>query len=358
LLIASSLVTTVLIPAEEFRPETEFQEAGKASGRALAYLAHFYLGDLFGTAYDLSTILILWFAGSSAMAGLLNIVPRYLPRYGMAPKWAKATRPLVLVFTAICFLVTILFKADVEAQGGAYATGVLALMSSAAIAVTLSAKGVLKVAFVLISLVFVYTTGVNVIEQPEGIKIATMFIVGIVFTSLVSRVYRTTELRVEKIEMDEAAERFIEEASRGEIRIIANRCQAGDELEYKLKEREQREDNHIPKEDPVLFLEVKVCDASEFSDVMKVKGIEVDGYKVLRAESAAVPNAIAALLLHLRDKTGKLPHAYFGWSEGNPISYIFKYIAFGEGDTAPVTHEVLRQAEEDPERRPTIHVGG
>ena len=173
-----------------------------------------------------------------------------------------------------------------------------------------------------------------------------------------SRVYRTTELRVEKIEMDEAAERFIEEASSGEIRIIANRCQAGDELEYRLKEKEQREDNHIPKDDPVLFLEVKVCDASEFSDVMKVKGVEVDGYKVLRAESAAVPNAIAALLLYLRDKTGKIPHAYFGWSEGNPISYLFKYIAFGEGDTAPVTHEVLRQAEEDPERRPTIHVGG
>jgi hypothetical protein len=359
LLISSSLVTTVLIPAEEFRPETEFQEAGKASGRALAYLAHFYLGDLFGTAYDLSTILILWFAGSSAMAGLLNIVPRYLPRYGMAPNWAKATRPLVLVFTAICFLVTVLFKADVEAQGGAYATGVLALMTSAAIAVTLSVKGVLKAAFVLISLVFLYTTGVNVIEQPEGIKIATMFIVGIVFTSLVSRVYRTTELRVEKIEMDEAAERFIKEADKsGEIRIIANRCQAGDELEYRMKEKEQREDNHIPKDDPVLFLEVKVCDASEFSDVMKVKGIEIDGYKILRAESAAVPNAIAALLLHLRDKTGKLPHAYFGWSEGNPISYLFKYIAFGEGDTAPVTHEVLRQAEEDPEQRPTIHVGG
>src|ERR1044072_7099110 len=121
------------------------------------------------------------------MAGLLNIVPRYLPRYGMAPDWAKATRPLVLVFTGICFLVTILFKADVEAQGGGYETGVLALISSAAIAVTLSVKGKLKVVFVLISLVFLYTTVVNVIEQPEGIKIATMFIVGIVFTSLVSR---------------------------------------------------------------------------------------------------------------------------------------------------------------------------
>jgi hypothetical protein len=359
-LISSSLVTTMLIPAEAFRPETAFQEAGEANGRALAYVAHHYLGDVFGTVYDLSTILILWFAGSSAMAGLLNIVPRYLPRYGMAPNWAKATRPLVLVFTMVCFLVTVLFKADVDAQGGAYATGVLALMSSAAIAVTLSFwdQGWRRWPFLLITLVFLYTTGVNIIEQPSGIKIASLFIVGIIFTSLISRVYRTTELRVDQVVLDEAAQKIIEEASRGEIRIITNRCDRGDVSEYRLKEKEKREDNHIPASDPVIFFEVKLGDASDFSGELKIRGFDVEGYKVLRTESPAVPNAIAAFMLYLRDQTSKIPHVYFGWSEGNPLTYLLKYVAFGEGDTAPVTHEVLRQAEEDPERRPAVHVGG
>lgn len=360
-LIASSIVTTLLIPADAFRPETPTQEAGPANGRALAYLAHFYLGDLFGTAYDVSTISILWFAGSSALAGLLNIVPRYLPRFGMAPEWARATRPLVVVFTVTCFIVTILFEADVDAQGGAYATGVLALMTSAAIAVTLSARRLgqrSQWAFMVISLIFLYTTIVNIIEQPEGLKIATVFIVAIVISSLVSRVWRSTELRVERIELDDTAREFVRRAAKGTIRIITNRRDRGDLQEYQTKEKEKRTDNHIPAGEPIIFFEVTPGDASEFSAVLRITGTRIDGFQVLRAESAAVPNAIAAFLLFLRNETGKLPHVYFGWSEGNPLSYLLKYVAFGEGDTAPVTHEVLRQAEKDPERRPIVHVGG
>jgi hypothetical protein len=361
LLLASSIVTTLLIPAEEFRPETLTQEAGSANGRALAYVAHEYLGHVFGTAYDISTISILWFAGSSALAGLLNIVPRYLPRYGMAPEWARATRPLVVVFTLICFVVTILFRADVDAQGGAYATGVLALMTSAAIAVTLSARRRnqrKQWLFLLISLVFTYTTITNIVEQPEGIKIATIFIVVIVLSSLFSRVWRSTELRVERVELDDNAREFIRKAAKGTVRIITNRIDRGDAQEYEAKEKEKRLDNHIPAGEPILFFEVTPGDASEFSGVLRVRGETVEGFQILRTESPAVPNAIAAFLLFLRNETGKLPHVYFGWSEGNPVSYLLKYIAFGEGDTAPITHEVLRQAERDPEQRPIVHVGG
>lgn len=359
-LVTSSLVTTLLIPP------AEFQAGGSANGRALAYLAHQYLGSLFGTIYDLSTMAILWFAGASAMAGLLNLVPRYLPRYGMAPDWARAVRPLVLVYTAIAFIVTLIFEANVEAQGGAYATGVLVLMSSAAVAVTLSVyrqgagrgqNWVGTVLFGAIAIVFFYTTIVNIIERPDGIHIATFFIAAIIITSLISRVFRSTELRVVGMELDDTARQFIDQLRQQQTRLIAHRPQKGNALEYQLGEKKVRENNHLPSTDPILFLEVQVTDASVFMDVIRIQGVEVEGYRILRMQSAAVPNAIAALLLYIRDRTGILPHVYFGWTEGNPIQYLLRFILFGEGDVPVVTREVLRKAEPDPARRPGIHVG-
>ncbi|HET6504762.1 MAG TPA: amino acid transporter [Amycolatopsis sp.] len=355
-LITSSFVTTVLIP------QAEFQAGGPANGRALAYLAHNYLGGAFGTVYDVSTIAILWFAGASAMAGLLSLVPRYLPRYGMAPSWAAATRPLVIVISVIAFVITWLFDASVDAQGGAYATGVLVLISSAALAVTLSAfrKGhrIAFVAYLLITLVFVYTTIANIFERPDGVKIAAFFIFAIIAVSFVSRASRSLELRVERVEFDAAAKRLLAKAVReGHIRIIANEPDARDENEYREKEKEAREDNHIPHDSSLIFLEVTITDASEFESTLTVHGQKRSGYRVLRVKSPSIANAIAAILLAIRDETGLLPHIYFAWTEGNPFKFLLRYIFSGDGDIAPVTREILRRAEPEPPQRPMVHVG-
>jgi hypothetical protein len=352
-LIGSSLVTTLLIPSEAF------QEGGAANGRALAYLAHELLGGVFGTIYDIGTIAILWFAGASAMAGLLNLVPRYLPPYGMAPEWVRATRPLTLVFTAVAFAVTMLFDADVDAQGGAYATGVLFLMSSASMAVTLAnwRHRRRRWLYLFMTAVFAYTTAANIVERPEGIKIASFFIVAIVFSSLLSRALRATEVRISSVRLSATARAFVDEIAPHPVRIIAHRPDKRAEQEYDVKERQAREDHSLGDGEPVIFLEVGHGDASEFKNDLLVRGLRVGPHRVLRCTSPAVPNAIAALLLHLRDATGLIPHAYFGWTEGNPIAYLLRYLFLGEGDTAPVTREVLRKAIENPLERPRIHVG-
>ena len=349
-LVTSSIVTTLLIPA------AEFQRGGQAYGRALAYLAHRDLGVAFGTAYDLATIMILWFAGASALTGLLNLVPRYLPRYGMAPEWARASRPLVLLITAIGMFVTFVFDAGVESQAGAYATGVLVLMTSTALAAMIGTPA-RRMFFGVITAVFLYTTVVNIVERPEGIKIAAWFIIGIIGASLVSRVMRSTELRAHGVDYDQFAQVFVQSAAGQPVRIIANRPDTGQPSEYAAKLREATDAHHLPPEAKVLFLEIRPGDASNFSDVLHVQGRRVGSFEVLSVVSPAIPNAIAALLIDLRDRTGQIPHAYFGWTEGNPITYLLKFLAFGEGDTAPVTREVLRQAEPVPSRRPRIHVG-
>jgi hypothetical protein len=357
-LVTSSFVTTLLIPPRAFQP------GGDASGRALAYLAHLYLGNGFGTAYDISTIAILWFAGASAMAGMLNLIPKYLPRYGMAPQWSRAVRPLVLVLISIAFLVTWLFDADVNAQGGAYATGVLVLFTSAGAAVTLAARRAgqrrLSWAFAVITLVFVYTTVDNVIERPDGVKIGACFIAAILAVSFASRLSRSFELRTTDVHLDGTAEMFLRDCARRTIRLVANEPDDGrrDRSEYDDKLRQIRDDQDLPDDADVVFVEVTVTDPSDFESRLDVHGQVMHGHhRVLTLESSSVPNALAALLLHVRDVTGVTPHIYFEWTEGNPAANFARFLLFGSGEVAPVTREVLRRNEPRRRRRPHVHVG-
>ncbi|GAB3386043.1 APC family permease [Humibacter soli] len=355
-LLTSSFTTTVLIPQKDFQP------GGPANGRALAFLAHEYLGEGFGTVYDISTIAILWFAGASAMAGLLNLVPRYLPRYGMAPQWAKAIRPLVVVFTLIAFLITLVFDANVDAQGGAYATGVLVLITSASVAVTLSALRKRQhrrlIAFTVISVVFLYTTIANIFERPEGVRIAALFILGILAVSILSRVRRSFQLRATSVRLGLTAAGFVSEDAEefGAVRIVSHQPGEDTAFEYAQKSKDERRIAHIPRGSPIIFLEVLPSDSSDFEEDLEITGVAKHGYRVLQVRSGNVPNTIAAVLLQIRDETGVVPEIYFGWNEGNPISNMFRFLITGTGEIAPVTREVLREAERDPKRRPHVHV--
>lgn len=355
-LIGSSIVTTTLIPAEEFA------HGGKANGRALAYLAYEFLGDGFGIAYDVVTIAILWFAGASAMAGLLNLIPNYLPKYGMAPDFIAAPRPLVIVLTAIAVAVTIIFEADVDAQGGAYATGVLALIASAAVAATLATwqegRRLQSAAFGVVTLVFAYTLASNIRARPDGLEIASLFIVGILGTSVLSRVMRSTELRAERIIADDAALEIIRRASAsGSMRVVCNRPEGEDAAGYLAKEAEERAIHNIAASDPIIFLEVYVADSSEFRSALVVTGHVVAQANILRVTATTIPNSIAAIMLWLRDHTGIVPHAYMEWTEGGPFLHAAQFLMFGKGETAPIAREILRKHEEDRSLRPFVHVG-
>ncbi len=351
-LMATSVITTVLIPARAFA------EGGDANGRAMAWLAHHYAGNVLGTAYDISTILILGFAGASAMAGLLNLIPRYLPKFGMAPEWAKASRPLVLVFMGIATVVTLLFRADVDAQGGAYATGVLVLITSASVAVMLSVwQTKLRAGFIVITAVFAYTTLANIVERPEGLKISSIFIACILLSSFISRVLRSTELRITEVEMDEAADLLLAEDEDQLIRLVARGPEDGSSPEaLDVSDWKVRHFHNLSDDECLFFFEVIRGDASDFSEKLSVTGRHVGRHRIFSAKSPVVANSIAAMLIYLERRTGKVPHVYFRWTQVSPAINIMRFLFLGEGDTAPLTQEVLRKAIPQQERRPVVHV--
>jgi len=377
-LIGSSLVTgtDTLIPADELRLEPV---KGKAMDRALAYIAHGesphsicpLFGRMFGSVYDVSTILILWFAGASAMSGLLNMVPRYLPRYGMAPEWAAAYRPLVMAFTAINLLVTWAFRADVSAQGGAYATGVLVLMTSAAIATLVDIHNkpmptgswaILQrraslASFFLISLVFIYTTIANMIERPDGIIIASIFIGCVLVLSLVSRFWRSEEMRLKEFRFADDAARMLwtDICLDGTFQVLVPHRPGQRSLAE--KEAEIRRKHRIPQGVPLVFLEVHYGDTSDFENA-PIIGVRQEGdrFVITAHDCVSVSHTIAQLAMEMT-KNGSPLDIVFGWSKGNRLKLALDFLLFGRGDVPNLVVDLLDDAIADPDHRPTVIVG-
>ena len=334
MLLLSSFVTTLLIP------EQAYQTGGEASGRALAYLAHLYLGPGFGTVYDISTILILWFAGASAMAGLLHLIPRYLPRYGLAPQWAAYGRPLVLVLFAISVAVTLIFNADVEAQAGAYATGVLALILSAAFAVALTLwrekiSRRKSLYFWVITAIFAYTFVDNVITRPDGVIIAGLFIAMITLLSALSRAWRSTELRVSKLTMeDQKSEELWKSMTGKKVHLVPLKSATPEARAAKAAEI--RRFYHISG--PIAFVHVNQLDnRSEFISPLHVRVTpEGENYAIDVTHAIAIANSIA----YLSESIDPIS-IFLGLTRKNLVTQSLRFLLWGEGETALLVYAIL-----------------
>jgi hypothetical protein len=364
MLIGSSLLTTLLIP------HADLHHGGPATNRALAYLAHGdsphqflpFAGEIFGTIYDLSTIVILWFAGASAFSGLLNLIPRYLPRYGMAPTWINRMKPMVLVILGTCVLVTIIFQADVESQGGAYATGVMVLMVSACLAVTIDRwrhhrKNVLPlIGSMVITLLFIYTTITIIIEKPDGLIISIFFIVAIVFLSLLSRFMRAGELRTVRFQYADQQTQFLWETLKYlDIPVLVPHRPFGRSIDE--KEKEIRARHHITDDIPIVFLEANVGDPSDFyqEPLMKITS-EGGRFLIQLSRVSAIAPVIAEIAIFLSQESPPL-EVHFGWSDENPLQMNLRFLLFGEGNVPWLVYELLQEAKIDPSIRPRVIIG-
>jgi hypothetical protein len=333
MLTLSSFVTTMLIAPEDYKI------GGKASGRAIAFLAHEYLGTAFGTVYDLSTILILGLAGASAMAGLLHLIPRYLPRFGMAPRWVALSRPLVLVLFAINIIITLVFRANVEAQSGAYATGVLVLILSAAFAATLALwqerRWLLAGYSVILCLVFGYTLADNCIERPDGLIIGTIFTLLLMMASGLSRSLRSVELRIsEGYFADVESWRMGPETRGKKVHLVP----VPNSLADTRRRKRLMIAKHYNVKGPFLFLHVNLLDnRSEFSAPLEVT-VRKEGNDYVAEVYGAI--AIANSIAFISECIDPIS-IFIGLTRRDLMGQALRYLAFGEGETGLMVYTIL-----------------
>jgi len=371
-LLGSALVATTLIPADAFTTSE------KAANRTLAYLAHGGLlvdgnsalevnalfGTAFGTLYDAVTIIILCLAGASVAIGLRDFVPHYLHRLGMELDWALKAGAILYIFNGINLLVTVMFRASVTAQRGAYATSVLTLLCGAALIAVLDLyrrrQGRwfqrLPWAFVAISLIFFSSALAAMIAKPDGLLIALGFVLAIIISSILSRALRSTELRFGGFEFKDAQSQFLWESLKYlEFPVLIPHRPGLDSLD--AKECAIRQRHRLAADVPVVFVEACLGDVSDFYHQPLMEITEEEGRFIIRvSRCASVSHVIAAIALEL-SKVGKPPEIHFGWSNESPIEANLNFLLFGQGNIPWMVRDLIRKAEPNPERQPPTVIG-
>ena len=392
-LVGSVFITALLIPPAAFDAD------GLANNRALAYLAHGgkltidgplapMCGVIFGTTYDTVTVLILCLAGTSVMTALAVLLPQFLLRFGMELRWADRWGVLLVIFAGINMAVTIFFKANVEDQRGAYATGVLVLMACAAVVAVLSMRreheqtagprGIfyyLGFAFhTLVAAVFVTTMLAVAMRSPSGLGIALCFIAAVLAMSIASRAWRADELRTIGFDFKDEQSKFLWDNLRLQDFPVLAPARPGRE-NHAAKEAQLREEHQLSPESDIVFVEVTIGDASDFFQSLLIEVVREDtnpltpnpsppegrgetGYRftIKVTNCVSVAHALAAVAMEM-SRHSKPPLLIFGWPEQNMLSASWSYLAFGEGNIPWKVRELICHAEKDPAKRPRVIVG-
>lgn len=372
-MLAASLVTTILIPADAFRT------VGQAQNRALAYLAHggalaglpagagvtALVGPAFGTLYDASTVAVLCLAGVSVSLCLAEFVPPYLHRLGMEFEWAHKLGALIWVFTGLKVVVTFYYHASVDQQRGAYTTSVLVIFTSAAAAAFLdiwnrrrgrATVWRIPIWFGLTLGVFVLSTVEVVWARPGGIAISLWFIGFVLVSSILTRFYRSTELRFGGFEFADAASRASYETLKTADFPILVPHRAG-KLTVAEKEAEVRQRHRLAPEVPLVFVVAELGDASEFYLRPRLKLVHENGRVVIQVSScASVAHVLAAIAIDM-SRVGVAPELHFGWSDENPITANLHFVLFGHGNVPWMVYTLLRHSNLPDSQRPRVVIG-
>jgi hypothetical protein len=308
--------------------------------------------------------MILGLAGTSVAIGLRDFVPGYLHRLGMELHLAHKMGATLLIFNLINIYVTVVFRASVTAQRGAYAASVLVLMTSAALAALLDRWQArhgpwirrMPWFYFLVTAGFSIATLTVMAANLEGLKIAFWFILAIVLSSLFSRAIRTTELRFEGFDFKDEQSKLLWECMEDLHIPILVPHRPG---RRSLAEKEQliRQGHRLTPDNYVVFIEAKLGDASDFYQRPLLEVIQEEGRFILRiTRCVSVSHLIAAVALELC-REGHIPEIHFGWSDENPLSANLNFILFGQGNIPWMVRELIRKAEPNPERQPRIVIG-
>ncbi len=396
-LLGSVLVTTLLIPREEFARkdrDPQLQRDGYANDRALSYLAHAkpgqlgfltqdgkpepikepllpFCGVVFGTIYDIVTVLILCLAGTSIMTALRVLLPMFLLRFGMELRWADRWGVMLMTFAGVNLIVTLLFQAKVEDQRGAYATGVLVLIACAAVVSVFDKKQAyerlpgkgwrilffLNVSYYsLVALVFVTTMLAVVMRSASGLGISLCFIAAILAMSIVSRAWRADELRTIGFEFKDEQSKFLWDSLRlaDFPALVPVQCEREN---HDDTERCIRANHQLAPDADIVFVEIEVDDPSDFFQKLMIEVVRDNNRYLIKAtQGVSVAHALAAVALEM-SRYSKPPALHFSWPERDMLSASWSYLAFGAGNIPWKVRELIQRAEKDPARRPRVIVG-